>query len=135
MSQMTNTYKNEWERNWRKKNPELAKQRDKRKRIKYKEKRLLNTRLWKQRNKPRVRAYEKIKRARKQEVTCGNLNDIVHIYIHAQELRKQGFEVVVDHIIPLAKGGAHSPENLQIIYTKENAEKGVRLDYTPSKVF
>jgi 5-methylcytosine-specific restriction endonuclease McrA len=30
----------------------------------------------------------------------------------------------VDHILPLALGGAHSPSNLQVITAKENIRKG-----------
>jgi 5-methylcytosine-specific restriction endonuclease McrA len=33
----------------------------------------------------------------------------------------------VDHIIPLAKGGAHLPENLQILPAEENLRKGAKL--------
>lgn len=56
------------------------------------------------------------------------------IYIRAKELR-QWFDVVVDHIRPLGRGGKHILSNLQIIYRTENLRKGCRLDYTPSVVF
>lgn len=56
------------------------------------------------------------------------------VYARPRELR-QWFDVVVDHIIPLAKGGAHAASNLQIIYRKDNGRKGVRLDYIPAVVF
>jgi 5-methylcytosine-specific restriction endonuclease McrA len=66
--------------------------------------------------------------------TVGDLFAIEKVYARAQELR-QWFDVVVDHIVPLAKGGAHSPENLQIIYAFENERKGARLDYKPRVIF
>lgn len=59
---------------------------------------------------------------------------IAQVYARAKELR-QWFDVVVDHRLPLSKGGPHSSDNLQIIYRKENSSKGNRLDYVPSVVF
>lgn len=61
-------------------------------------------------------------------------NQIQKIYLRAAELR-QWFDVVVDHAIPLAKGGLHHPNNLQIIYDHENRKKGCRLDFKPSVIF
>jgi hypothetical protein len=81
------------------------------------------------------RANEALRRARKMAaITSGLKKAITKIYARAAELR-QWFDVVVDHKIPLARGGSHSPDNLQIIYAKENARKGTRLDYVPSVVF
>ena len=74
------------------------------------------------------------RRAQKYKATCGDPKAIAKIIARAQELR-QWFDVVVDHKIPLCKGGTHSPDNLQIIYARENAEKGSRLDYTPTVIF
>lgn len=59
---------------------------------------------------------------------------IDQIYRRAAFLRKW-FDVVVDHKLPLCKGGKHIANNLQIIYSTENCRKGSRLDYTPSIVF
>lgn len=36
-------------------------------------------------------------------------------------------QIHVDHIIPLAKGGRHKPENLQLLSGRENVDKGVTL--------
>jgi 5-methylcytosine-specific restriction endonuclease McrA len=74
-------------------------------------------------------------RARKHGATIGNAKDILKIYNRAKELRQSGFDVAVDHIFPLSKGGAHSVENLQIIYSFENSQKGDRLNYIPSIIF
>lgn len=43
-----------------------------------------------------------------------------------------GYEV--DHILPIAKGGGHEPDNLQYLLSIENKKKGARLDYLPTSV-
>jgi hypothetical protein len=35
----------------------------------------------------------------------------------------------VDHIIPLSKGGKHSPENLQYLTLSVNSKKGAKIDF------
>jgi 5-methylcytosine-specific restriction endonuclease McrA len=57
------------------------------------------------------------------------------VYERCQWWKKQGFDVVVDHIKPLAKGGKHHPANLQIIYRSENQTKRDKLNFTPSAIF
>ncbi len=66
--------------------------------------------------------------------TVGSKAAIDKIYIRASHLRKW-FDVVVDHRVPLSKGGAHSSKNLQIIYRTDNLRKSARLDYSPSVIF
>jgi 5-methylcytosine-specific restriction endonuclease McrA len=63
-----------------------------------------------------------------------DLHAISKIYARAAELR-QWFDVVVDHKLPISKGGQHTPENLQIIYAFENGRKHDRLDYQPAVIF
>lgn len=75
-----------------------------------------------------------IRRARERLATIGDVSAIRAIYRRAKELR-QWFDVVVDHNIPLSRGGAHAAHNLQIIYRRENSEKSNRLDYVPTLVF
>jgi 5-methylcytosine-specific restriction endonuclease McrA len=84
--------------------------------------------------KPRRQRNEAKRRARTRAATIGDLTDIQKIYDRCNELR-QWFKVVVDHIIPLALGGAHEASNLQIIYGFENARKGIRPDYKPKVIF
>jgi 5-methylcytosine-specific restriction endonuclease McrA len=37
----------------------------------------------------------------------------------------------VDHIVPLASGGAHHPQNLQYLEARQNKRKGVKRSFTP----
>jgi 5-methylcytosine-specific restriction endonuclease McrA len=64
----------------------------------------------------------------------GDQSLITQIYRRAQQLRRW-FNVVVDHRIPLIRGGLHHAGNLQIIYQRENARKADRLDFVPSVIF
>jgi len=84
----------------------------------------------------RGRKHEAARRGRRNAtiLTRREKRRMAKIYARAEELR-QWFNVVVDHRIPLAKGGLHHPDNLQIIYLVENTRKGARLDYTPSVIF
>src|SRR6266576_2350829 len=61
-------------------------------------------------------------------VSFGDLTAIVRIYQRAKELRKW-FNVVVDHIKPLARGGLHCADNLQIIYESDNLRKCARIGF------
>jgi 5-methylcytosine-specific restriction endonuclease McrA len=79
-------------------------------------------------------AKEGKRRAMKRNVTVGDLTAIAKIYERAKEWR-QWFDVVVDHIIPLIKGGTHEASNLQIIYGFDNARKHDSLTYKPRVVF
>ena len=42
-----------------------------------------------------------------------------------------GVAMHVDHIIPIARGGAHHEDNLQIITGTQNTSKGARTDWEP----
>jgi 5-methylcytosine-specific restriction endonuclease McrA len=74
------------------------------------------------------------RRARMGDGSFRKNEQIDRIYARAQWWRKW-FDVVVDHVIPLAKGGTHTADNLQIIYAFENTKKHARLDYKPRIVF
>lgn len=52
---------------------------------------------------------------------------INEIYKQARALRASGIDVHVDHVIPLARGGAHVFGNLQILPAAENLRKGSKL--------
>jgi len=100
--------------------------------------RVLEYNKWRHRNRPenpfRIRARNKAREALKKGATIGNLTDIAKVYERARWW-KQWFDVVVDHICPLSKGGAHAATNLQIIYASENLRKHARLNYNPQVVF
>jgi len=42
-------------------------------------------------------------------------------------MRKYGFDVHLDHIIPVSRGGLHIPDNLQIIPAEDNVKKGNKI--------
>jgi 5-methylcytosine-specific restriction endonuclease McrA len=104
---------------------------------------------WEARNPERVRRTKKrwrrtyqaiqtainaTRRAKKFVKNASDSAAIRKIYARCQELR-QWFDVVVDHRIPLCRGGVHDPSNLQIIYRSDNLKKGSSLTYVPSVIF
>ncbi len=112
--------RNELDRLWRKRNPERHAQ---------------NQRRFQLRHPELFQRHAALRRARKRKTVIGDQSLIQKIYARAMQWRKWGFDVVVDHAIPLAKGGAHSVDNLQIIYADENRQKNARLDYLPQAIF
>lgn len=72
--------------------------------------------------------------ALKRAVTIGDLTEIAKVYERCAWW-KRWFDVEVDHIIPLARNGAHVAKNLQIIYQFENRRKHSKLDYKPRVIF
>jgi 5-methylcytosine-specific restriction endonuclease McrA len=89
---------------------------------------------WAKNNPEKACALVARRRAHKKAAAQGDSFEIAKVYARCRKLRRW-FNVVVDHIIPLSKGGAHSPCNMQIIYASENSKKRDRLDYAPSVVF
>ncbi len=111
-------------RSWKKNNPEQACISNRK-----------GTEKYRKLHPDRRKASANKRRALKRNVTVGDLTEIAKVYSRAQELRNQGFDVQVDHIIPLAKDGTHEPSNLQILYTHENLKKHTSLTYKPEVVF
>jgi len=87
-------------------------------------------------NNPAITAANNAKRRQRILATIDRAAQlqIRKVYARAAELR-QWFNVVVDHIIPLAAGGQHLPSNLQIIYRTENEKKYAKLAYKPRVIF
>ncbi len=83
---------------------------------------------------PEMRNAKEARRRARQRQNTIHLSGVQKIYTRCSQLRRW-FDVVVDHILPLAKGGAHSADNLQIIYRLENIQKGAKIGYTPSVIF
>jgi hypothetical protein len=78
-----------------------------------------------------VRNFEASKRrARMKSATdsSANLDDIAKFYINARMLtEKTGIPHEVDHIVPIAKGGKHHQDNLQILTQEQNRRKNCKL--------
>lgn len=58
-------------------------------------------------------------------------NRIDHIYEEAKRLRREGHDMVVDHIIPISNDlvcGLHVPWNMQILTRVENSKKNNRFN-------
>ncbi len=75
------------------------------------------------------RKYKAQRRARIRgnaiQLTKEEHGQIRKLYKTAKEMREDGFDVCIDHIIPIARGGLHHPDNLQILTTKQNLQKGI----------
>jgi 5-methylcytosine-specific restriction endonuclease McrA len=64
-----------------------------------------------------------------EDLTKEEKDAIILIYKEARRLTETtGVPHHVDHVKPLAVGGRHHPENLQILTAQENLEKGARWD-------
>jgi 5-methylcytosine-specific restriction endonuclease McrA len=71
--------------------------------------------------------------ARKQIVkislkTLSNTDKKYIRWLHwkVSKMRRYGFDVHLDHVVPLSKGGKHEPMNLQIVHGTDNAIKNNR---------
>jgi 5-methylcytosine-specific restriction endonuclease McrA len=75
------------------------------------------------------RAAARRQRLAAQPATTEQRAEMLAIYKECRQRNADaGFVAFhVDHIIPLAKGGAHLPDNLQILPAEENLRKGAKL--------
>ncbi len=140
------TKRRAYEREYEKRNHERLLDRRRERYPIIREKRRAQLRRWAVNNPSKVREkmkrwydkrgtiYHSMRRALKRSVTVGDLTAIEVIYERAKELR-QWFDVAVDHIIPLARGGTHEATNLQIIYAFENRAKSANVNYKPRVIF
>ncbi len=145
-NRIKSTKRREYERRWEKDNHERLLARRRERYPIMREKRRVQQRRWTANNPDKVskkykKWYEKRgttyharRRALKRSVTIGDLTAIAVVYERARELR-QWFDVAVDHIIPIARGGTHEAPNLQIIYGFENRAKSANLNYKPRVIF
>ena len=78
----------------------------------------------------KINAYSNARRARKLG-QCSVMSNIERTVLKAFYATARRFREVtgepyhVDHIMPLAKGGAHHPSNLQVLKAIENLKKGI----------
>ncbi len=89
---------------------------------------------YKNNHREKLRAKWSKRRAVKRGVTIGDLTAIAKVY-EAAKWWRQWFDVQVDHIVPLAKGGTHETSNLRIIYGYENRRKQATNTYKPRVIF
>ena len=73
-----------------------------------------------------------LRRAREKgglvELTEEQKQLVKELYTTARKLRETGIDVVIDHIVPLNRGGKHHPDNLRIVSSNFNSRKGSKLD-------
>ena len=87
---------------------------------------------WKKANKPLVTEMERRRYAKKLRAfpVWANKDAIKAIYIEAQEFRDAGFNVHVDHIVPLQSKlvcGLHVESNLRILLAEHNIKKSNKV--------
>jgi len=92
------------------------------------------SRDWLLANKEKVIAKNALRRARilqaVGELTVEDRNRIAEIYRARARLSKDtGVVYHVDHVMPLARGGKHHPNNLQLLPAVENLKKGARVQH------
>lgn len=147
-------------RNWRKENPERQAAANKRYYEANREKIIAHNKAIYEKNREKILAYKKATydpevnrqrynpdvhrkaKAKRRAAMYGNNSVIANVTFDEICIRDLGVcgicgEAVMentpelDHIIPLAKGGAHEPENIQFAHRACNRGKSARLDYQP----
>lgn len=119
--------------NWRSKNWEKARASEKACYEANRDKTLLKKKEWQQANKPRYAAYANARRAAKLQATPSwvNHDELLKIYQLREQVQKAtGVEHHVDHIVPLISPvvcGLHVPWNLRVIDGIENRRKSNKL--------
>jgi 5-methylcytosine-specific restriction endonuclease McrA len=119
---------------YRDNNRELCNERARKSRYKKVEYYREKNRLYRMNNLEKHAAKEARRRALKREqtpeLTSLEESAIYALYFISKVLSNSCDEQFhVDHIIPLAKGGLHTFENLQILTAKENLAKGARIEH------
>lgn len=86
---------------------------------------------WRKQNPHQVTKWNAARRARVRdltpELTAEQASQVEYLYWLAKDLRAVTGETYhVDHIYPLAKGGLHHPDNLQVLPADINLKKGAK---------
>lgn len=121
---------NESQRARRIADPVAARAADRADYLRNKEAKAAASRRWKVANPERMAAYDARRRARKAGATLGKVDTSAvrasfdGCYLCAQPLSG---EVHMDHVVPLARGGAHCTENLRLTHAACNLRKHDKL--------
>jgi len=88
----------------------------------------------------RTAAYKKLNKGvvnnyvNKRRNLCKNIiltpfekKELLNVYKLCAFLNRNGIIYHVDHIIPISKGGWHHPNNLQILFAKDNLKKSNKI--------
>lgn len=116
---------------WQAANPDKMRTKDARYRANNSDKYRIACATWRISNSAKVAINHAIRRARKKNAIVNLTTEehaaIVEIY-HQRDLMTKltGQQYHVDHILALAKGGKHHPNNLQLLTALENNKKGAR---------
>lgn len=118
---------------WRADNPDKVKQTQRDYYERNQEARRMNTRRWRSENPEQVARQNEERRAR--EAGAGLDSDIDYgriyrrdrdiCYLCGKKVKKS--ERHLDHVIPLARGGSHSEDNLKVTHARCNLIKGTKL--------
>ena len=91
-----------------------------------------NGSIWSKKNKAKRNAITQRYRSKKMKSIdiSADMEKIKEFYLLAEKLTEQmGIRYVVDHIIPLSKGGKHHQNNLQVVTEADNLKKSNRYPY------
>lgn len=124
---------------WREANPEEAAARDRANREKYREQRSEYTKQWVADNRTKKNERTARRHARKVGATVEPVDRAEIVLRDGRTCYLCGVDctdwtgtrlptdLTLDHVVPLAAGGAHSPDNLRVACLNCNARKGSKL--------
>lgn len=110
------------DKKWRNNNIEKSREKGRRCYHKHVEKRSAQSKVWRKKNPHLGPLYHSLRRKRCRLHLSANKNKISEKYIEAKSASLV-IKHVVDHIIPVAAGGWHHEDNLQVIEKRINSSK------------